>query len=326
MTESTDFADRLADSGLVAFIAELRADPGPLARAVGAAALRAASQQRAATRPPGPELEEVRDLTVPAAVPVPARLYRPGPGNRPLVVYFHGGGWVFGGLSSHDRMCRRLARGAALDVLAVDYRRSPEHPWPAAVEDAVAVVRWIRSGQGPVTVESGLGVAGDSAGATIAALTCLWLRDLGEPQPDLQVLANPHADLTFAQPSVQEKAQGWGLDADDARWFAEQWVPDPRQRADPRVSPLCEPDLTGLAPALIVTAEHDPLRDEGDAYAAALTAAGVAVTHRCERGLVHGFINLDGISGAAGEAGERLWRDVETLMPSGNQAGGSATE
>jgi acetyl esterase len=209
-------------------------------------------------------------------------------------------------------------------VLAVDYRRAPEHPWPAAVDDALAVLRWLRGGQDVIAASSGVAVAGDSAGATIAALTCLRLRDAGEPQPDLQLLACPHTDLTFAHPSVAAKAQGWGLDADDARWFAAQWVPDTTSRADPRVSPLHEADLAGLAPAVLVTAEHDPLRDEGDAYAASLIAAGVGVRHRCERGLVHGFINLDQVSEAAGDAGERLWRDVRSLMHPSDQAGGSA--
>ena len=300
----------LADVELAGYVSQVRADPGPPAREVGAAGLRAGAEQRAAARPAGPSLAEVRDLTVPAPTPIVTRLYRPTKADLPLVVYFHGGGWVFGDLDTHDRACRRLASSAEVAVLAVHYRRAPEHPWPAAVEDALAVLHWLRGDQAPVAVTSGLAVAGDSAGGTIAALACLWLRDRGEPQPDLQVLAYPDIDLTLAQPSMTSKASGWGFDAADALWFAEQWVPDARRRSDPRVSPLFEPDLTGLAPAVIVTAEHDVARDEGNAYAAALAAAGVRVKHRCERGQVHGFINLDGISEAAREAGERLWQDV----------------
>lgn len=315
--QDDELAEGLADGSLAAYVAQLRAHPGPPARDIGVAGLRAGAPQRAAARQPGPQLQEVRDLTVPGAWPIPARLYRPAPDERPLVVYFHGGGWIFGDLSSHDRVCRRLARAADVAVLAVDYRRAPEHAWPAAVEDALAVMRWLRSGQAAVAAGSALAVAGDSAGGTIAALTCLWLRDAGEPQPGLQVLACPHTDLTFSQPSIEEKGHGWGLDGDDIRWFAEQWVPHANRRADPRVSPLLEPDLSGLAPALIVTANHDPLRDEGDAYAAALAAAGVPVTHRCEREQLHGFINLDIISHAAMEAGERLWRDIQSLIREG---------
>ncbi len=306
--------DGLADAGLAAYVADVRSNPGPAASEIGAAGLRAAVQQRAAARPPGPDLYEVRDLTVPAEPPIPARLYRPAAIDRPLVVYFHGGGWVFGDLSSHDRACRRLARTADVAVLAVEYRLAPEHPWPAAVQDALNVVRWIRGGHGPVSDSTGLAVAGDSAGGTIAALTCLWLRDAGERQPDLQVLINPDLDLTLRQPSVQKNGHGWGFDVEDAQWFAEQWMPDAGRRDDPRVSPFFEPDLSGLAPALIVTAEHDLARDEGDAYAASLDRAGVVVRHRCERGQVHGFINLDTLSEAAADAGERLWRDVGTLL------------
>jgi acetyl esterase len=258
--------------------------------------------------------------------PVATRLYEPAPGARPLVVYFHGGGWVFGDLASHDRACRRLAHAADVSVLAVDYRRAPEHPWPAAVEDALAVVRAVRRGETPVDPSAGLALAGDSAGGSIAALTCLWLRDAGEPQPDLQALIYADLDLTLAQPSVLQKAHGWGFDIEDARWFAEQWVPDATRRGDPRVSPLFEADLAGLAPALVVTAEHDLTRDEGNAYAAALASAGVPVRHRCEKGQVHGFINLDTVSDAARDAGERVWRDIAALLPgrTAGQPGGSA--
>ena len=312
-----DHVDGLADAGLAAYVSQLRADPGPPAREVGAAGLRAGAEQRAAARPAGPSLAEVRDLTAPAPTPIPTRLYRPALADVPLVVYFHGGGWVFGDLATHDRACRRLASAAGVSVLAVHYRRAPEHPWPAALEDALAVLRWLRDDRTPVAVSGGLAVAGDSAGGTIAALACLCLRDLGEPQPDLQVLAYPEMDLTLAQPSMRLKASGWGFDAADALWFAEQWVPDVNRRSDPRVSPLFEPALTGLAPAVIVTAEHDVARDEGNAYAAALAAAGVPVEHRCERGQVHGFLNLDGISEAARSAGERLWQDIRSglLVP-----------
>jgi acetyl esterase len=305
--------DGLADPQLTAYVTGLRTDTGPTARVSGAGQLRAASARRAAARPTGPELPLVVDLTVGAEVPVPVRLYRPTLQPRPLLVYFHGGGWTIGDLASHDRLCRQLARGADVAVLAVDYRRAPEHPWPAAVHDALTVVRWARAAPEQVGTST-VGVAGDSAGGTLAALCCLSLRDAGEPQPAVQVLAYPNTDLTLSRPSVQAKASGWGLDADDARWFAEQWVPDPARRADPRVSPLFEPDLTGLAPAVVVTAEHDPLRDEGNAYATALTAAGVPVLHRTEPGLIHGFLGLDLISPAASHAAQRLINDVTRCL------------
>jgi acetyl esterase len=314
ITDDDGLAGALADSGLVGYVTEVRADPGPPASAVGAAALRTGARERAAARPPGPEMYRVRDFTVPGSPAVSVRLYEPAPDARPLVVYFHGGGWVFGDLASHDRPCRRLAHSADVTVLAVDYRRAPEDPWPSAIEDALAVVRWVRTGNGPVSADAGIALAGDSAGGSIAALTCLWLRDAGERQPDLQVMAYADLDLTLAQPSMEINGHGWGFDIEDARWYAEQWVPDADRRSDPRVSPLFEPDLRGVAPAVIVTAEHDIVRDEGNAYAAALAAAGVPVTHRCEPGQVHGFINLDGVSDAARDAGERLWGDIGRLL------------
>ena len=233
----------MTDPGLASFIDDVRAHPGPPASEVGAAGLRAAAEERAAARPRGPQLHRVRDFTVPGAPAVAVRLYEPAPDARPLVVYFHGGGWVFGDLASHDRACRRLAQAADVTVLAVDYRRAPEDPWPAAIEDALAVVRWVRSGNAPASADAGLAVTGDSAGGSIAALTCLWLRDSGERQPDLQVLAYADLDLTLAQPSMEINGHGWGFDIEDARWYAEQWVPDADRRSDPRVSPLFEPDL-----------------------------------------------------------------------------------
>jgi acetyl esterase len=300
----------LPDAALARFLAAIREEPGSPARLMGVRSLREASARRAASRPRGPGMAEVRDLVVDGAPPVRVRLYRPSSEPLPLLVYFHGGGWTIGDLDSHDRICRRLAGSAAVAVLAVDYRRAPEDRWPAAVDDAITVVRWAREHATTLTDDRPIGVCGDSAGGNIAALCCLRLKDSSEPQPAVQASAYPNTDLTFSQSSVVEKATGWGLDADDARWFAEQWVPDPALRADPRVSPLRETDLGGLAPAIVVTAEHDVLRDEGNAYATALAAAGVSVTHRCEVGLVHGFLGLDVISPVAAEAGERFFADI----------------
>jgi acetyl esterase len=306
--------DGLADEGLAAYIDGVRAAAAPSAREQGAPNMRAGAARRTAARPAGPELPAIVDLTVAANPEVPVRLYRSRLDPQPLLVYFHGGGWTIGGLDSHDRICRRLALESGVAVLAVDYRRGPEHPWPAAVEDALNVVRWARA-EAPALVGSDhVGVAGDSAGGTIAALCCLRLRDAGELQPIVQVLVYPNTDLTFAQPSVQDKATGWGLDSDDAIWFAEQWVADPAMRTNSRVSPLFEPNLAGLAPAIVVTAEHDPLRDEGNAYAGALSAAGVRVVHRVEIGEVHGFLGLDTVSGAAAAAGARLAAEIRAAF------------
>lgn len=301
------------DAELTHWLAEQRGMPPMRTRSV--TDLRAAADARAAARPPQPELPSVEDLVVPAGfspdgAAVPVRRYRPdrdGDAPGPVVVFLHGGGGVFGSIATHDRAVRRLAATAGVTVLSVGYRLAPENPWPAAVHDTLAVVRFARADGERVLV------AGDSAGGHLAALACLFLRDAGEPQPAGQALAFPNTDLTLAQPSVAAKASGWGLEADDARYFASLLVPEAGRRADPRVSPLFEPDLSGLAPAVVVTAEHDPLKDEGDAYAGRLAAAGVPVVHRVEPAMLHGFLTFDTISPAAAAAGVRFFEDVGRL-------------
>jgi len=280
--------------------------------------MRAGIARRAAARPPGPDLYEVRDLRIGK---LPARLYRPAPGPVPLVVYLHGGGWTIGSLESHDRMCRRLADGSGAAVLAIDYRLAPEHPWPASVDDTVAALRWVASGpaglgpDGLGPAPTAVAVAGDSAGGTLAALGCLRLRDEYPPAlPDLQVLLYANTDLTGAQPSIREKATGWGLDAATVRFFNSQWVPDQARWSDPAVSPLFAPDLSGLPGALVVSAEHDPLRDESEAYARRLREAGVEVESRREAGLIHGFMTLDDVSPACAAAADRVAADLRARL------------
>ena len=310
---SDSLAGLLADAELAAFVEGLRETPGPSARQLGPEAVREAQRKRVEARPPGPELASVKDLVVPGGVA--ARLYRPAVEPSPLVVFVHGGMWTIGDLDSHDRVCRRLSVSAQVAVLAVDFRRAPEHPWPAAVEDVTRTVRWAFGHQTKLTgTDRTLVIAGDSSGGNLAALACLRLRDEGGLLPTAQVLACPNTDLTLSQPSVIEKATGWGLSADDVAWGAELWVPDPALRADPRVSPLHATDLSGLPPAVIVTAEHDPLRDEGDLYAARLAAAGVPVHHRCEPKMIHGFLTLDTVSPTAAQAAERLFADIARLL------------
>jgi acetyl esterase len=301
----------LADEGLASFVSR----PGPAMAAVVVAQLRAQSAERARTRAPGPALHPVTVIDVAGR---PARLYRPAPGPVPLVVYLHGGGWIIGSLDASDRVCRRLAAGSGAAVLALDYRLAPEHPWPASVDDTVAALEWVAGRPAPLEPVTGrVAVAGDSAGSTLAALACLRLRATRPAAlPDLQVLLYPNTDLTGASPSMRENATGFGLTADDVRTFARYWVPDESRWGDPGVSPLHAPDLTGLPAALIVTAEYDPLRDEGEAYARRLADAGVDVELRREPGLIHNFLMLDELSPAsaaaadhvAAELGERLTR------------------
>jgi acetyl esterase len=306
-------AGTLVDEELAAFVALARSDPGPSPRELGAEAMRAGQRKRVLAAPRGPEVGAVRDLRA-GESKVPVRLYRPDGDPRGVVVFLHGGMWVIGDLDSHDRACRRLVGSTGVAVVAVDYRLAPEHGWPAAVDDAVAVLRWVREDAGATTGSAGPpAVMGDSAGGNLATLACLRLRDAGEPLPALQVLLYPNTDLTLSQPSVREKGTGWGLNADAVAWGAEMWVPDAGRRADPEVSPLYA-DLRGLPPALVVTAEHDPLRDEGNAYAERLADAGVQVRHRCEAGLIHGFLTLDAVSPGATAAGERVFADVAELL------------
>jgi len=269
------------------------------------ATLRAVNASRARARSRGPEMLEVRDLLIGE---LPARLYRPVAGPVPLVVYLHGGGWTIGSLESHDKLWRRLAAGSGAALLAIDYRLAPEHPWPASVDDAVAALRWVASapaelGEAPAVVA----VAGDSAGGTLAALACLRLRDEdAAARPSLQVLLYANTDLAGSCPSIREKARGFGLDVAIVRFYNAQWVPDQARWTDPGISPLYTPDLDGLPAALVVTAEHDPLRDECEAYAGRLRQAGVEVEHRREAGLIHGFLTLDDVSPACSAAVDRV--------------------
>ena len=298
-----------ADEQLAGYVSQL---PPPSA-GFDVTAMREGIEQRARLRSPGPEMHAVRELRIGM---IPARLYRPVAGPTPLVVYLHGGGWTVGSLESHDRMCRRLADGSGCAVLAIGYRLAPEHPWPASVEDSVAALRWVAAGPPELGEMPGaVAVAGDSAGGTLAALACLRLRDeYPAALPDLQVLLYANTDLTGAQPSMREKAAGWGLDADAIRFFNSQWVPDRARWSDPGVSPLSAPDLSGLPAALIVTAEHDPLRDESEAYARRLRDAGAEVELRREPGLIHSFMLLDEISPACAAAAGRVAADLRARL------------
>lgn len=298
-----------ADSQLAAFVAR----PGPAFADLDIEAMRAGVALRAQSRPPGPEMDVVIDLD---AAGCPARLYRPAPSAVPVVVYLHGGGWTIGSVASYDRLCRRLAAGSGVAVLVLDYRLAPEHPWPASVQDTVAALEWVASAPAVLEPVTGVvAVAGDSAGGTLAALACLRLRDEHpEVLPDLQVLLYANTDLTGSRPSMTEKASGWGLDAATVRFFNRQWVADETRWADPGVSPLHASDLSGLPPALIVSAEHDPLRDESEAYAARLREAGGDVQVRREPGLIHNFMMLDEISPACAAAADRVAADLRTRL------------
>jgi acetyl esterase len=263
------------------------------------AALRASSRARTAARPDGPELHTVSDAVVPSTPFVRARHYRPVADARPLLVFLHGGMWVLGDLESHDRLCRRIAHGAGIEVVAVDYRRAPEHPWPAAVDDAIAAIRWAAGGLGGARMPGPVAVGGDSAGGCIAALAALALRGDDDVALTAQLLICPNTDLTTIEDA-------------ELRAGAHAWVPKAARLADGDVSPLHARDLRGVAPAVVVTAADDALRAEGDAYAERLRTADVATVHRCEPGLSHGFVQ--GISADELAATDRLIADVGRVL------------
>ena len=228
---------QFADVELARFIDDFNARRPPSAKQTGALQLRAASSERSAARPKGPEMVTVRELLVPPRGR-PARLYQPTTDATALVLFLHGGGWVIGDLDTHDRACRRLAKASGVSVLALDYRRAPEHPWPAAVDDAVDALSWIASRPTRLGwTPSAVAVAGDSAGGTTATLACLRVRDQ-EPSaaPDAQLLIYANTDLTNSGNSMVEKGHGFGLDIADIEWFNSQWVPDAALLSDPRVS------------------------------------------------------------------------------------------
>jgi acetyl esterase len=244
---------------------------------------------------------DAHDRAIPGpAGPIPARIYSPGASSvpRPMIVYFHGGGFVIGSVRSHDGLCRALAQRVGAIVVSVDYRLAPEHRFPAAADDALAATRWVLEhaewlGGDPARVA----VAGDSAGGNLAAVTALALRE-DVRRPIFQLLVYPATDLTRAHPSHRQFRAGLLLTEPLLDWFLDHYV-SAAQRTDPRASPLFAPDLAGAPPACVLTAGFDPLRDEGGAYAARLRAAGVPVELRLAESLVHGFFSMAGVLDAA---------------------------
>jgi len=277
------------------FLHYLNALPGPKIHEVGAVAARemTTAMRGVADLDTGP-LAVLRDLTMPgpAGGTIALRLFdaretrEPGP----VLVFFHGGGWVLGDLDSYEPPCAEIARALDLPVVSVDYRLAPEHPWPAGPDDAEAAARWVAAAPQALGLSpTSLVLAGDSAGGTLTIVTALALRD--EPAA-VPVIAHwaiyPAADFTTHYPSYADFGQGYFLTHESMGWFGEQYAPDV---TDWRGSPMVA-DLAGLPPALVTTASLDPIRDQGRAYAAGLAKAGVPVSFREARGSIHGFINL----------------------------------
>ena len=246
----------------------------------------------------------VTELAIPGpAETLPARVYEPpglGLEDRPLIVYFHGGGWTIGSLDTCESVCRFLALNTPAVVLAIGYRLAPEHPFPAAIEDAAAAFGWAAANGSRLGIDPArIAVAGDSAGGNLAACVSLLARDGGGPRPAMQALIYPVTDAVGGHRSRDEFATGFLLTKADMDWFERHYLPPGTDHADPRVSVLRADDLAGLPPAYVTTAGFDPLRDEGEAYANRMRDAGVKVTLRRHPGLIHGFANMTAISSTA---------------------------
>ena len=288
-------------------LALLERAPEPPLDTVSPTAARRARRRRSAIAAGRPAaVRAVRDLELDGDVPLAARHYAPEEpdGPLPLLVFFHGGGFVFGGLDTHDGLCRLICRHAGAHVLAIDYRLAPEHPFPAAVEDARGALRWAFANASRLNADPHrIGVCGDSAGGNLAAVAArLAARDDGPP-PALQLLLYPATDFTGRRRSRELFGEGFFLTSERMEWFDSHYLGANRDRgSDPRASPLLADDLSGLAPALVATAAFDPLRDEGEAYAEALRAAGTPATLRRFPGLIHGFASFAGISPSCRDA------------------------
>ena len=277
---------------------------------------RAMVEANNATIPAGPDMESVRDIVIPSqAGGMPARLYSPSASAPGLVVYFHGGGWVVGTLDGWDASVRNLAAASGCDVVSVDYRLAPEHVFPAAADDAYDALVWAASAEG-LAAGRPIVIAGDSAGGNLAAVSALRARDFGGPPIALQVLVYPVVDCDLDRRSYHEYGgDELILNRRDMVWFWDHYAPDPATRANPYASPLRASSLSGLPPAYVVTAEHDPLRDEGFAYADRLRAARVPVEHRHYGSQIHAFFTFTGVlddaDKAVTEAGSTIRSAVE---------------
>jgi acetyl esterase len=259
-----------------------------------AEARKAYLDRRLVTQPEPPEVASVQGLQAQGPHgPIPLRLYRPitekAADVLPALIYFHGGGWVIGDLDSHDTLCRQLANGAGCIVVAVDYRLGPEHRFPAAVDDSLAAIRWVRDNAAALGIDKDrIAVGGDSAGGNLAAVAAIDARDAGTPLA-FQLLIYPATDMRQASNSYQTNGQGYMLTHDTMAYFRSHYI-RPDQYDDWRASPLLHADLTQLPDAFVLTAGFDPLRDDGLLYAERLTAAGNRATYACFERQIHGFI------------------------------------
>ncbi len=281
-----------------AYMQKVRAAP-PMNR-VGVEAAREAARARKIA-PMQVDIAHVRDEKVPGPHgPVPVRIYRDTDEPQPAILYFHAGGWMLGDLEHSDGICRVLAKKARAVVINVDYRLSPENPFPMPLDDCAAVLVWAAKNAATLKIDpTRIAIAGESSGAHLAAALALKARDENLPKVVLQVLSCPCVDPAMDTPSWAAFGNDFNPVREQMDWMWKAFLPKPADAVHPYAAPLHAPDLKGLPPAIVLTAEYDPLRDEAEAYAAKLKAAGVPVDMRRQNGLIHAFLNLGGVVPAA---------------------------
>lgn len=295
------------DPGIQAMLDAIAATPAPPMHELGVDAARESIRLLAAA---DGEPEPVADVAAAALAGVPCRTYRaegtPVAG-APILLWIHGGGFVIGDLDTADTTARKLANRTGALVVSVDYRLAPEHPFPAGVADCAAVLGWAAEQGVPIAV------GGDSAGGNLAAVTAITARDRGIPLRH-QLLVYPVTDCTMSSRSYEENASGYLLTRDSMRWFIDHYLGSTADPKDPLASPLFTDDLSGVAPATVLTAGYDPLRDEGNDYARRLAEAGVAVDHRPHPTMIHGFFAMAGITPVAMDAMEAAAAGVRAAL------------